>query len=217
MEGREDRDTISRSGRPEKKHPQPKHKLNQAQRKAVTELEEHLMLKRYSHSTLKTYRSQFCSFLLHFPDLEPAEIAEQQIREYLLYLVGERHVSESTQGQAINSIKFYYEKVLGQERKTYYIERPKKSRKLPNVLSEADVLRILRAGKNIKHKCILMLVYSGGLRLGEVVNLKVQDIDYERKQIFIHAGKGKKDRYTLLSEVAVQHLFQYIREYAPED
>lgn len=211
----ESRNKTSRNRKPDKQLPQGR--LNEAQREAATALEERLMLKRYGYSTLKTYRSQFRSFLLHFPETAPADITERQIREYLLFLVGERGVSESTQGQAINAIKFYYEKVLGQERKTYYIDRPKKPKKLPDVLGEADVLRILRVCENTKHRCILMLVYSGGLRLGEVVNLKVQDIDYERKQIFIHAGKGKKDRYTLLSEVAMQHLSQYMREYAPDD
>lgn len=117
----------------------------------------------------------------------------------------------------INAIKFYYEKVLGQERKTYYVQRPKKSKQLPEVLSEPDVVRILKACENIKHKCILMLVYSAGLRLGEVVNLKVWDIHYDRKQVFIKGGKGKKDRYSILSEAAIGYLNKYAEQYRPDD
>ncbi len=94
-------------------------------------------------------------------------------------------ISVSTQNQIINSIKAYYERVLGQPQKTYYLSRPKKPNQLPHVLSEEEVLAILRAPKNLKHRCILLLVYSAGLRLSEVVNLKIKDIDSQRMQIFI--------------------------------
>ena len=192
-------------------------KLHKEQRDALILLEEQLRLRRYSYNTIKTYRSLFTSFLLHYPAHQPVEITGVQIKDYLLHLIQKKGISESTQNQVINAIKFYYEKVLNQERKTYYVQRPKKSRPLPEVLSEPDVVRILKACENIKHKCILVLVYSAGLRLGEVVNLKVWDIRYDRRQVFIKGGKGKKDRYSILSEAAIKPLQKYTEQYRPDD
>lgn len=191
--------------------------LNKAQRDAVILLEEQLRLRRYSHSTVKTYKSLFSSFLLHYSGCRPEEITGAQIKDYVLHLIRKKNISESTQNQVINAVKFYYEKVLNQERKTYYVQRPKKSKPLPEVLSEPDVVRILNACENIKHKCILILVYSAGLRLSEVVNLKVWDIHYDRRQVFIKGGKGKKDRYTILSEAAIAPLRKYTEQYRPDD
>ena len=97
----------------------------------------------------------------------------------------ERKVSISYQNQAINAIKFYYERVLGGQRKTYFIERPKKEKTLPVVMSEEETIRVLRAIENVKHKAILMTIYSAGLRISECINLKIKDIDSKRMQIRI--------------------------------
>jgi site-specific recombinase XerD len=153
--------------------------------------------------------------LIYYKDVLPSAITERQIKEYLLYLIQEKGVSVSTQNQVINAIKAYYEKVAKQDRKTYYITRPKKPNQLPNVLSEQEVISILNAVKNVKHKAILMLVYSAGLRLGEVVNLQIKDVDSDRMQLFVKAGKGKKDRYTLLSQKALLVLRAYYKQYQP--
>jgi len=145
------------------------------------------------------------------------EIRDEEIRDYLLYLNTKRKVSDSYLNQAINSIKFYYEKVLRRPTKEYYLQRPRTSKKLPEVMSMEEVSSILRSVDNIKHRCILYLIYSGGLRLGEVTNLKVTDIDPGRMMIKIRQGKGKKDRYTLLSDKALELLRQYLQEYTPSD
>lgn len=99
---------------------------------------------RYSWHTVKTYKNLFSSFLFHYKDKNPKELGEKEIKKWLLFLIQEKRVSVSHQNQAINAVKFYDEKVLGQERKTYYLERPKRPNKLPNVMSEQEVIRLIR-------------------------------------------------------------------------
>ena len=136
---------------------------------------------------------------------------------YLRYLVMERKVSASYQNQAINAIKFYYERVLGGNRKFYFVERPLKEKTLPIVLNEAEVKSILNHTHNIKHKAILMVAYSAGLRVSEIVNLKIADIDSGRMQIRISSAKGNKDRYTLLSDKTLGVLRTYFKAYKPKE
>lgn len=190
--------------------------LNEGQKKAIQDLEEKLTLKQYSHNTLKTYKSWFRQFLLYYADLHPQEINTDQIRDYIIHRVQENGISESSQNQLINAIKFYYEKVLGQDRMLYEIPRPKKPKKYPKILSEEEVARIINAVDNIKHKCVLLLIYSAGLRLGETINLKKSDIHKDLNYIFVEGAKGKKDRYTLLSPKLLEVLDEYYTRYQPE-
>jgi site-specific recombinase XerD len=138
------------------------------------------------------------------------------IVDYLRYLVIDRKISSSYQNQAINAIKFYYERVLGGERKVYLIERPREEKTLPIVLNETEISDILKAAENLKHKAILMTCYSAGLRLSELINLKLKDIDSERMQIHIAQGKGKKDRYSILSPKLLILLRDYFTKYQPK-
>lgn len=112
-------------------------------------------------------------------------------------------------------MRYYYKDVLGDAQRVKFIERPRGERKLPNVLSEEEVTAILRAVDNLKHQCILMLIYSAGLRLGELINLKRSDIIPERHQVIIRGGKGKKDRITVLSPKIRERLDRYLVEYRP--
>ncbi|OPX26871.1 MAG: hypothetical protein B1H05_01550 [Candidatus Cloacimonas sp. 4484_140] len=176
---------------------------------------ETLKLKNYSVPTIKTYRLHFQRFLNYYSETKLENITHEQIRQYLFYLVEEKKYSTSAQNQAINSIKFYYEKVLGKPVEKYYVPRPRKEKKLPEVLSEEEVTRILKQIKNLKHKCIIYLIYSAGLRLTEVVHLKISDIQSDRKQIFIRSAKGNKDRYVILSDKILKLLKKYYKEYKP--
>ena len=171
---------------------------------------------RYSYSTLKTHKNLFIEFLNYYRSFDPEKIDEQMITDFLRHLVIERKVSISYQNQAINAIKFYYEKVLGGNRKVYRVERPKEEKTLPVVLSEKEVAAIFNAVTNSKHKAILMVTYSGGLRVSEVVNLKIEDIDSVRMQIRVEQSKGKKDRYTLLAKRTLLELRNYFLEYHPK-
>lgn len=130
-------------------------------------------------------------------------------------MVNQKKVAASTLNIIISALKFYYGEVL-QKNFIYEIKRPKKDKKLPVVLGNEEVKRILNAISNIKHKVILMLVYSGGLQVGEIIKLRPEDIDSNRKLIYIRASKGRKDRYTLLSNVALQTLREYWKKEKPQ-
>jgi len=116
----------------------------------------------------------------------------------------------------VSAIKFLCQNILNKNDLTIYVPRPKKEHKLPVVLNQKEVFRILELVKNEKHHAILILIYSAGLRVGEVVRLKIEDIDSERMLIHIKQGKGRKDRYTMLSQVALKILRDYTTRYKPE-
>lgn len=187
-------------------------------RKSISLPKEYLDLlvqKRYSESTKKTYTGYFKDFLHYFKDEEIEKLTVDKINEYILFLLKERSISASQQNQRINSIKFYYEKVLGNEKLYYRLERPIKSSTLPKVLSKNEVWQIIKQTSNLKHRCILSLIYSAGLRRSELINLKPTDILSERKQILISQSKGKKDRYSLLSNSLLADLRKYYIQYEP--
>lgn len=181
----------------------------------VTKLIEQMMLKRMSVTTIKTYKNCFAQFLLYYDDIHPKDITKEQIIQYMLHRIRVDKISESVQNTFINGIKFYYEQVVGRDRTLYDIQRPKRPFQLPNVLSEIEIINVLNAVENIKHKCILMGIYSGGLRLSEVINLRLVDVRKDQNAMFIKGGKGKKDRYTLLSPMFLSHLEIYLLHYHP--
>lgn len=117
----------------------------------------------------------------------------------------------------VNSIKFYYEIVLGFPNRFYSIERPRKQKKLPIILSKEEVVKIIESTNNIKHRCILSILYSAGLRRSELINLKIQDIDSKRMVIKINDAKGNKDRYTLLAQSFLVDLRKYYQQYKPQE
>jgi site-specific recombinase XerD len=170
---------------------------------------------RYSQNTVDVYTDMFEEFINYYNEVELDDITEEMIVDFLRYLVKERHVSTSYQNQSINAIKFYYEKVMRGQRKVYLIERPREEKYLPEVLSQEEVKLILNNTENLKHKAVLMTIYSAGLRISEAINLKLKDIDSGRMQIRVEQAKGKKDRYTLLSEKTLQTLRKYVVEYKP--
>jgi site-specific recombinase XerD len=172
---------------------------------------------RYSENTIRTYTDLFEEFINYHFRYDIRAIDEPTIIAYLRYLVIDRQVSSSYQNQAINAIKFYYERVLGSQRKFYFIERPLAEKKLPEVLSEAEIRTMINLEENIKHKAIIMVGYSAGLRVGEIVNLRLVDIDSDRMQIRIIQSKGKKDRYTVLSKRTLETLRAYFEKYNPEE
>lgn len=173
-----------------------------------------LELKQYANNTVKTYVSCFERFINHFSDRDIDHLDENDVRSYLMYL-GQSNWSTSYINQSINSIKFYYEVVLGMPNRFYQIERPRKTKKLPVVLSKNEVIRIIDATNNLKHRCMLSLLYSAGLRRSELLNLKILDIDSNRMLIKVNDTKGNKDRYTLLAKSVLQDLRMYYLQYKP--
>ena len=140
---------------------------------------------------------------------------EQDIRRYLQKLI-RAGKSSSYLNQNINAIKFYYEIVLGMPHRFYELERPRKQKKLPKVLSKNDIKLMLAHTNNIKHLCIIELLYSGGLRRSELLNLELNDIQSKRFLINIRDTKGNTERFTLLSEKTLINLRSYYREWKPK-
>jgi len=171
---------------------------------------------RYSQNTIDVYSDMFTEFINYYEDTVLDDITEPMIMDFLLYLVNTRHVSTSYQNQSINAVKFYYERVMGGKRKIYMINRPREEQYLPEVLSQEEIVNIFNATQNLKHKAILMTTYSAGLRISEVINLKIKDIDSNRMQIRVEQAKGKKDRYTILGNKALEILRLYVAEYKPK-
>ncbi len=176
-----------------------------------------LQRRRYSENTIKVYCCYFRDFSLSMAGHDLGTITVKEINKYLLELIRSKEISLSQQNQRINAIKFYYEKVMGRRKQYYKISRPPKEKKLPSVLSPEEIQRLLDATINLKHKCILMTLYSGGLRRSELINLKIIDIDSDRMLIRISQSKGKKDRYTLLSTQLLGHLRTYYLKFKPKD
>lgn len=176
---------------------------------------ETLEQKRYAKSTIKTYTTYFRQFVDYFSGQSLEEVNVEQINDYLLKLIHEESMSSSKQNQYINAIKFYYEKVLGREKQYYKVVRPKKEYKLPDVLSKEEIASMIKSTKNLKHKSLIVLIYSCGLRRSEAINLKLIDIDSKRMLVKIRGGKGSKDRYVQLAGGTLIELRKYFKEYKP--
>ena len=173
-----------------------------------------LELKQYSISTAKTYISLFERFINAHKTLKLDEISEEDIRNYLQIEI-QNGRSGSYINQMVNCIKFYYEIVLGMPNRFYDIERPRKKKALPKVISLHEVNALINCTNNIKHKCIVSLLYGSGLRRAELLNLKLTDIDSKRMVIEVRNGKGGKDRLTILSERVLTDLRDYYKEWKP--
>ncbi|MFC1898195.1 tyrosine-type recombinase/integrase [Candidatus Cloacimonadota bacterium] len=185
--------------------------------KAVQDMIDQLTVKRYSENTITVYKDCINRFFDHFPNIAPEQLQDENVKEYILYLLQKKRISFSYQKQAISAIKFYFEKILRRDTRKYYFEMPRGEEvKLPIVLSKMEVKRILDCTKNLKHKAILATIYSAGLRLSEAVNLKIADIDSERNLIYVRGGKGKKDRTTILSRELLILLRKYFKEFKPK-
>ncbi|MFN0213943.1 MAG: tyrosine-type recombinase/integrase [Saprospiraceae bacterium] len=182
---------------------------------AVIALEQVLMLKRYSWRTIKSYKNSLRLFIMHYNDTKPSQITRKQINSYILKLIQEKHITESYQNQIACSIKIFYCEVVDQSEKVEGLVQAKKPQKIPQVLTESEVTRLLKSVDNLKHRCILMLIYSAGLRLGELTKLRLTDIQADEHRIFVRDGKGKKDRCTILAGKTETLLRSYLACYSP--
>lgn len=174
-----------------------------------------LQVKRYSFNTARTYIHCFEQFLQYYKTQTPISLTEENIRSYLIHLVN-KGFSSSYQNQAINAIKFYYEIVIGLPNRYYCVDRPTQEYILPDVLSKEEISSILRNVHNIKHKAALTTIYSCGLRISELLELKPSDILSDRGLVLIRGGKGKKDRTTVLSDKTLNLLREYFSKYQPK-
>jgi site-specific recombinase XerD len=188
--------------------------VNQA---AYTNFIKLLEQKAYSPNTIRTYSNEFQAFLKTIKTTAADTLTHQRINDYLHYCITTLKHSENQVHSRINAIKFYYEQVLGQSKIAFNIIRPKKAKQLPRVMSFQDVQKILSQVKNNKHYFILALTYGTGMRLSEIVNLKVSDIDVNRKTLFIQKAKGKKDRVVSFPKSLLFFFELYKLEYKPKE
>ncbi|MEX0998146.1 MAG: tyrosine-type recombinase/integrase [Flavobacteriaceae bacterium] len=182
------------------------------------ELDRHfqkMKLKNYSASTIRSYQANLEQFFGYFKNSDLATLTKEQIEGFVYELVQKYKISEQKQNMMINAIKSYYEHTLGQPREYYTITRPKRSRDLPDTLSEEEVLAIINSPENIKHKAILHTIYSAGLRIGEVIRLRVKDVRSDDGFLFVKDSKGKKDRHTVLSPFLLGLLRNYYKVHKP--
>ena len=175
---------------------------------------QQLQLKAYSSSTIRTYSNEFMQLLQLLGDTPVQDLQPPHLQRYLLYCI-KNGLSENGVHSRMNALKFYYEQVLHKEKMFFDIPRPKKPLLLPKLLNEEELRRLFNALTNKKHKAMLFTAYSAGLRVSEIVNLKITDIDSRRMQMLIQRAKGKKDKYVNLSPVLLDILRDYIREYKP--
>lgn len=173
-----------------------------------------LELKNFSPKTIRCYLDCMVHFVRYY-GRSPVEMGEEEIRNYLHYLIMEKKASQSSINQAYSAMKFFYEVTVGRGWNVLKIPRSKIRKKLPVVLSMQEVQSLLASVGNLKHRAILTTIYSGGLRLGEATRLRVSDIDGQRMTILIQQGKGNKDRYTLLGQRTLELLRLYYKAYHP--
>jgi integrase/recombinase XerD len=178
----------------------------------IPDLIREMQLLNYSYNTMRTYHALLLRFLNAFRAEGLSAIdrfTPDQVNHYHQVLQ-QRGLSYTYINQSINAIKFYYSKVLNRlEMDLTQVDRPAKEKKLPKVLSIQEVAGILRAPTNLKHRCLLLLLYSAGLRISEVINLKLSDVQSQRNLLFIRGAKGHKDRTTLLSGKLLEELRLY--------
>jgi integrase/recombinase XerD len=172
-------------------------------------LKDHMLLKNYSNNSINSYCGCISVFLKYFNNKDvPEHISLNEIKSYLI------HLSTSHKKQMIGALKIFY-KLINQPYKFENIEYPKKERILPNILSKEEIKLILNNTKNLKHKTILGTIYFHGLRISELINLKLDDIDIGRNQLIIKQAKGKKDRVVPINHDCLIVIKRYIQKYNP--
>lgn len=193
----------------------PQVELNQKIQLALDANHQKMVLKGFSNSTIRTYQQELKQFFSYFEQHDYKLLTKEQVEAFVYFMITKYKISEQRQNTLINAIKCYYEHTLGMPREYYKITRPKRSISLPNVLSEEEVKKLLSSPKNIKHRVILTLMYAAGLRVGEVIRLRIKDIRSDDGYIFIKDSKGKKDRHTVLSPFLLKLLRSYYKVQKP--
>lgn len=174
-----------------------------------------MKIKGYSVNTMKLYLCHVRN-LINYYEKDIEEISREDITSYLLFLIEDRCCSTSYLSQAISAFQFLFKYVFLRASVVFAIPHPKKDKQLPEILSREEVLKILGCIQNVKHKAMVTLGYSAGLRVSEVAAMSIKDIDSKRMLIHVRQGKGRKDRYTLLSKATLELLRRYYKLYRPK-
>ena len=176
-----------------------------------------LILKGFSPNTLRVYSIEFAQLLYILKGFKVEELSKEKLQSYFLYCIKELKLSENQIHSRMNAIKFYFEKVLHQDKMFFDIPRPKKPSQLPKALNTSEIAKIFAVTENPKHKLILQLCYGMGLRVSEIVNLKIEHIDSVSMKVLIERGKGKKDRIVNLPQSILADLRLYYTSFRPKE
>lgn len=201
----------------QKKLPHPGHNIAENSSHLIRIFKQYLYQRRYSPKTIETYVFMVKRFLIFWKKKEPSDITMRDIEYYNFEYILKKGYSASFQNQFINAIKKFYELIENKKIQLNEIERPRKSMHLPKVLSKEEVGLIINGVQNLKHKALLSLIYSTGMRRSEVLNLRINDIDSNRSIITIRNAKGNKDRIVGLSSKILILLRNYYRQYKPKE
>jgi integrase len=172
---------------------------------------EHLRAKRYSLKTEKSYLRWIKAFIRYHDYQHPEKLKESDIDDYLSYLANTKRVSASTQNQALCALVFLYKKILGYEELLLSFSFSKKPKNLPVVISHDEAVLVISLLNN-KYHLMASILFGSGLRIGEVLKLRIRDINFKNNTIFVFRGKGNKDRYTLLPTSLIEPLRQQNRK-----
>ncbi|MDR1951026.1 MAG: site-specific integrase [Bacteroidales bacterium] len=184
---------------------------------AILRMVETLKLKGYSESTIRTYQYELAQFLIALKNNPVEQCDAQKVRSYLLYCYDHLKLAENTLHSRLNALKFYFEQVLHRDKMFFQdIPRPKKHSQLPKTIHASDIKKMFNVTANLKHNTMLKLCYGAGLRLSEIINIKIKDVDSKNMQVFIERGKGKKDRYVNLPHSILEQLRAYYKIYRPQ-
>ncbi len=192
-------------------------KIHPINKMAFTNFIEQLELKAYSKHTVRLYTHEFASLLILLKSVDVNTLTPNRLKDYFLYCLKKDNLKEASMNSKINAIKFYYEQVLHQPKMFFDIPRPKKPLLLPKTLSKTEVAKLFKVTTNPKHLLILKLCYGMGLRVSEIVNIKIKHIDSTNMLVLIQGAKGKKDRYTNLPETILTPMREYYKMYKPKE
>jgi integrase/recombinase XerD len=172
--------------------------------------------RRYSSNTIKTYSDALEVFFKFFKDKPPENINIDDLIQFNTEYILKKNLSASYQNQVINAIKLFYRNRFNRSMEVDFIQRPRREKRLPNVLSKDEVKSILEAPNNLKHRAMLSLIYACGLRRSELLNLTLKDILSDRGLLFIRQSKGKKDRVVPISIKLIEMLRDYYKAFKPK-
>lgn len=195
---------------------QSKRVLSESNKTLLNGFYIYLRGKRYSQSTVTTYTFLVADFIAYYNDVPTIELTNRSVEIFFERIYYKKGYSVSTQRQFISAVKLFIKYFPYSKISDLQLERPRRDQKLPTVLSFEEILLLIQTTKNLKHRAIITLLYSGGLRISELLQLELKDINSERKQITIKQGKGRKDRTIVLAQYSIPILKNYYLTYRPE-
>ncbi|NJB84153.1 tyrosine-type recombinase/integrase [Wenyingzhuangia aestuarii] len=188
--------------------------LNEEQKNHLNDFYTYLKGKRFSDSTLKTYSFLVAEYLINKDKNTPIDV--RSIEKHAEDVLVPKKNSVSTHRQYISAMKHYLTFINSDVQIDFNALAPRKDKKLPNVLSNNEVLELIRVTRNLKHRICIALIYSSGLRVGELINLRIRDLDVDRQMLKVQSGKGRKDRYVPIANVILPLLHNYLNTYTPK-